>query len=61
MPPSERLKIYRDPVCGMNLEDWGTQYEIVHEGIEYHFCSSECKQAFQLFPDRFIQKAVPVD
>ena len=44
----------KDPVCRMDLEAWDDRYEVTLSGKTYHFCSSECKQTFQLFPDKFL-------
>jgi YHS domain-containing protein len=43
----------KDPVCGMDVIPGRTAYHARHDGKEYHFCSSECKQTFGLFPGRF--------
>lgn len=53
--PSQRKRGFLDPVCEMNVDAWEPQYEVIREGIAYHFCSSECKQTFQLFPGKFLK------
>lgn len=56
LSPSQRFRDFRDPVCGMKVDAWESRYEVIREGIAYHFCSSECKQAFQLFPGKFLKR-----
>lgn len=36
-----------DPVCGMAVDKSSCDYMLVREGIEHHFCSAKCKQAFK--------------
>jgi YHS domain-containing protein len=40
---------YRDPVCGMRVDDPNTSYE----GTTYYFCSNVCKRAFADDPNAF--------
>jgi YHS domain-containing protein len=48
--PSRRIK---DPVCGMELEPWQDGFKLTVAAGTFHFCASECRQAFLLFPGRF--------
>ncbi len=42
-----------DPVCKMALMPWDVRFEVEHAGESHAFCSSECRQTFLLFPNRF--------
>ncbi len=39
-----------DPVCGMSFDQEDAVATVEHEGTEYHFCSSDCKEEFQENP-----------
>ena len=41
-----------DPVCGMELE--GCDISLKHEGEDYCFCTSECRDQFKKSPEDFI-------
>jgi adenylate cyclase len=49
-PPAE-LPI--DPVCRMAVEPESGAGILVHEGLEFHFCSLECVRAFAADPARY--------
>jgi voltage-gated potassium channel len=53
-------RIERDPVCGGDLNGM-TLFSAEHEGRTFHFCSSECREAFKLHPERFTQWQKAVD
>ncbi len=42
----------RDPVCGRRLEP-GAGFITKHRGVEYRFCSDDCRQAFAEQPERY--------
>ncbi|SIR98052.1 hypothetical protein SAMN05421858_4942 [Haladaptatus litoreus] len=44
---------YRDPVCGMRIDDSGPSSS--HDGETYYFCSNRCKQSFENNPTEFSQ------
>jgi YHS domain-containing protein len=55
MGPKENVsKVRRDPVCKMEVKD---ECRIVsnYKGEEYQFCSEDCKQAFELDPEKYIK------
>ncbi|TGU72470.1 heavy metal translocating P-type ATPase [Geomonas terrae] len=52
---SEQL-VLRDPVCGMDVEETA-QFEAVHDGITYKFCSASCKEKFVASPETFLKEA----
>ncbi|GMV05185.1 MAG: ATP-dependent zinc metalloprotease FtsH [Gemmatimonadota bacterium] len=43
----------RDPVCGMRLPAPTPPLSVRRGGRQYHFCSAECRDAFDRDPDRF--------
>ena len=47
-------RVESDPVCGADLNGL-TLFDAEHEGRTYHFCSSECRDAFKAHPERFAQ------
>lgn len=46
-----RLEV--DPVCRMAVEPQRCAGSLVHDGVEYHFCSLACASRFALAPDRY--------
>lgn len=42
----------RDPVCGMEIQS-PSEYALEHGGINYEFCSEDCKNRFEADPDTF--------
>ncbi|HEV8197251.1 MAG TPA: YHS domain-containing protein [Gemmatimonadales bacterium] len=44
----------RDPVCGMKLDDKTAPEQSIYEGTTYYFCSTGCKQAFDLSPEEYL-------
>ncbi len=56
--PFERLRLtkaYRDPVCGMVLDENTAKYKITYEGETYHFCSVGCKKKFKKRKTKFVK------
>jgi YHS domain-containing protein len=39
--------IYVDPVCHIRLNETETNISFVDDGVEYFFCSQECKKIFR--------------
>jgi class 3 adenylate cyclase len=46
----------RDPVCGMAVES-NAVARLVHQGVEYSFCSEDCLRRFLEDPDKYLQSA----
>jgi YHS domain-containing protein len=44
---------FRDPVCGMMVDPANAAASSEHDGQTYYFCSIECKEAFDLSPERY--------
>jgi P-type Cu+ transporter len=48
-------KMFRDPVCGMMLDESTAKFKITYEGETYHFCSLQCKKRFKRHQSKFIK------
>lgn len=44
----------QDPVCGMDVDEKGAARSSVYQGKTYCFCSTGCKAAFDVNPDRYV-------
>ncbi|MFH0768637.1 MAG: YHS domain-containing protein [Chloroflexota bacterium] len=53
----EKKTIERDPVCKMKVSE-ECQIRSTYKGKEYHFCSKDCKKAFDIAPDKYVEKRV---
>jgi YHS domain-containing protein len=51
----EKKTSERDPVCKMKIRD---DYTIrsTYKGKEYHFCSDDCRKAFEMAPEKYVDK-----
>jgi class 3 adenylate cyclase/YHS domain-containing protein len=45
-----------DPVCRMAVDPNHEAGRLAYEGVEYHFCSLECAQAFAEHPERYASR-----
>jgi YHS domain-containing protein len=43
----------RDPVCGMTVDPQKTTAAAVREGVTFYFCSTSCRDKFELAPDKY--------
>jgi Cu+-exporting ATPase len=43
-----------DPVCGMQVDTDTAQWQTVHDGTTYYFCSKGCMLDFTDEPDKFL-------
>jgi len=43
-----------DPVCNMTVLVAGAKYQSTHEGVDFWFCASGCKKAFDADPALFL-------
>ena len=56
-----------DPVCGMTVFVDDAKHHARHDGVDYWFCTSGCRRAFERDPDAFVihranpQPASPTD
>jgi Cu+-exporting ATPase len=46
-----------DPVCGMKVEQETATIKADYKDKTFCFCSEECKERFQLYPEVYTQKA----
>jgi len=54
------MKMQKDPVCGMQIEESKAAGKSVYEGQSYYFCASVCKEKFDTNPKQFITSQVKV-
>ena len=47
-------KIFKDPVCGMEVSRLTAIEEVDYEGKTYYFCAGVCKEAFEAEPEKYI-------
>jgi len=50
--------VVRDPVCGIELDRDHTEGRSEYDGHVYYFCSRECKEMFDMDPQRYIADAL---
>jgi adenylate cyclase len=50
-----------DPVCRMAVDPTHSAGQLVLDGVEYHFCSLECANAFSGNPRRYTPRPADVD
>jgi len=43
-----------DPVCGMHVDEWSTQYSTTRNDEKFVFCSSRCLQRFVSEPEKYL-------
>ena len=41
-----------DPVCGMEVE--GEDFKTEHKGVDYFFCTEDCKNEFETCPEDYV-------
>ena len=46
----------KDPVCGMSVDEKTTKEKAEYQGKTYYFCSTECKNAFQREPQKYVKE-----
>jgi adenylate cyclase len=51
-PGASLARLPVDPVCHMAVDPAGCE-RLVHEGVEYHFCSEQCRDTFAARPARY--------
>jgi P-type Cu+ transporter len=50
---------YRDPVCGMKVEEQTAAGTVEHEGHHFYFCSRSCLDKFKADPQRYLSPHSP--
>jgi YHS domain-containing protein len=48
----ESVRLERDPVCGMMVDEWA--HQVVHRGVGYAFCSLQCRERFVSAPGLYV-------
>lgn len=49
------MKMAKDPVCGMNVDERSTGLKTSYKGKTYYFCYPECKTAFERDPEEYVK------
>lgn len=52
------INMLRDPVCGMEIDEYEAVGKHDFEGVTYYFCAPSCKKAFLNEPERYINRLV---
>jgi len=47
-------RIFKDPVCGMEVSRMTAIEELVYQGKNYYFCARSCLEAFEAEPEKYI-------
>ncbi|HEY8369960.1 MAG TPA: YHS domain-containing protein [Thermodesulfobacteriota bacterium] len=47
------MATFRDPVCGVQVDDGSAEIESTYQGKTYVFCSEDCKRRFEEDPARY--------
>jgi Cu+-exporting ATPase len=55
LAPVSPIGTARDPVCGMNVTIATAKHRHSHEGREFFFCNSRCREKFQANPGHFLE------
>ena len=50
---STGMKLFKDPVCGMEVNPNDAEFRYSLEHAEYYFCSIHCLETFQKAPEKF--------
>lgn len=50
------IMMYKDPVCGMDVDPETAAGKSEYKGVTYYFCSMGCKKSFDENPERYIGK-----
>lgn len=52
----EVIKMAKDPVCGMNVDEKKAAASSDYKGQTYYFCSRGCKVAFDKDPEKILKE-----
>lgn len=52
----ESVRLERDPVCGMMVDEWA--HQVVHRGVGYAFCSLQCRERFVSAPGLYVGRTL---
>lgn len=45
----------KDPVCSMNVDEKKARYTSTYKDKTYYFCSADCRKAFDLAPEKYLE------
>lgn len=51
----EGAEMARDPICDMRVDESKSEHISTYKGRRYHFCSADCKKAFDLAPEKHVK------
>lgn len=54
---ADAVRLEVDPVCRMLVEQGQAHSHLTQDGLEYTFCSAECRRAFDEAPERYLHPA----
>jgi YHS domain-containing protein len=49
-----KMKMAKDPICGMSVDEKTAKYKSEHMGKTYYFCSQMCKATFDKNPMKYV-------
>jgi YHS domain-containing protein len=52
----EVIKLAKDPVCNMNVDEKKAAATSIYKGTTYYFCAKGCKDKFDKDPEKFVTK-----
>lgn len=47
------VKMAKDPICGMTVDERTAKLKSEHEGNVFYFCSTSCKSKFDKDPHKY--------
>ena len=53
----KNITAVKDPVCGMDVDTATAAGRSENQGQTYYFCSSKCKEKFDLKPEQYAGKS----
>jgi Cu+-exporting ATPase len=56
MKINKEIEDFKDPVCGMVVNQSTAPADFEHESKTYYFCSDACRDKFEVNPDEYINK-----
>jgi YHS domain-containing protein len=49
------MRMAKDPVCGMEVNEKTTKWKTAYGGKTYYFCAEGCKRTFEKDPKKFVK------
>ena len=49
-----KATVVKDPVCGMDVDSAIAVGHSIHNGVTSYFCSTKCKNEFDLNPQQYL-------